>query len=568
MSAEILIVGACTTGLTLGCELSRRGIPVRIIDKNDGIPQTTRAVGLHGRSLEILADLGIADDFYALGEPIYAANVFIDGERVKRHVFPALDRPFPYNIALPQYETERLLGACLAGLGAKVERRTALTGLAERADGLSATLALPDGSSETVDVSWVVGCDGAHSTVRHLNHQHFPGDAEEHCYLIADVVLEGDFPRNEQTQFASRHGIMFMLPLPGGRYLVAGNWHPLAVHDPAVEPDLGHVQALIDERVTPRGVARDPRWISQYRVNYRLTPHYRHGRTFLAGDAAHIHNPFGGRGMNCGIQDAHNLGWKLAMVLRGEAPQVLLDTYEAERRPAAATNLKWTRESSMPFLNFGLFDAAAREAFVARLRAEVPAKEAIDRHLGSLELDTVYPASLVSRAHVRDLERHKAFLAGPPPGAVAAGAGPLRLRGAPTTLADLLRGTHFTLLVFAGSEPATRDLDNTAALVEGFAARFAGMIHAYLVVAGEGAQEEGAEEVTAAVPALHDLAGALHGVYGAAEPGLYLIRPDGHVGFRNQPPALVPLRSYCDAVFSCATVSPAPPAASAATARP
>lgn len=552
MSAEVLIVGASTTGLTLACELLRRGIPLRLIDKNGGIPQTSRAVTVHGRTLEILADLGITEDLYALGEPQCGVNIVVEGEHIKRHVFPVLDRPFPYNISLPQYETERLLAARLAALGGTIERRTALTDLTERADGLSATLVAPDGSSETIDVSWVVGCDGAHSTVRHFNRQHFPGEAEEQCYLIADIVLEGDFPRNELTLLADRHGSMAMLPLPGGRYQVTGNWHPVAAHDPAVEPNLGHVQALLDERLTSRGIARDPSWISEYRVNYRLTPHYRHGRTFLAGDAAHIHSPFGGRGMNSGIQDGHNLGWKLAMVLSGEAPQVILDTYETERRPAAATNLKWTREAFMPYRNFRLFDAQAREAFVAKVQADISDEEAIDYHLNQLEFDTVYPASLLARAHVRDHERHKAFLAGPPPGAIAISAGPLRHDGAQCTLAELIRGTHFTLLVFAGSDPAKRDTDGTAVLVEAFADRFPGLVRAYLVVA-----DEGDEPAAAAVPIVHDPDGKLHDIYGAVEAGLYLIRPDGHVGFRNQPPALVPLRSYCDAVFSCATVSPA-----------
>lgn len=544
---DVLIVGAGTTGLTTACELIRRGIAVRIVDKNDGIVMTSRAVGLHGRSMEILDDLGIDADFHAIGEPLRAASIMVDGALAKRQEFPDLDRRFPWNVTLPQHRTEALLEARLTALGGKVERNTRLVGLDERADGLAATLARED-LQETLEARWVIGCDGAHSTVRHLNRQHFPGEAEPRCYFLADVIAEGPFPRNEMTQWVSRHGTLITLPLPDGRYQVVGDLHDVSEHDPSAGPGFDRIQALVSERTGGRGTLRDPVWITEYRVHYRLTPHYRHGRTFLAGDAAHVHSPIGARGMNCGIQDAQNLAWKLAMVIEGKAPHALLHTYEAERRPAAAANLAWTRASAMPLVGYKHFTPGERAGFIDRLKSSISAGEAIDRYLQMLEVDTTYPGSLVCRTQVRDRQRHAAFLAGPRPGRLAECEGRVLADGASMRLADLLRGPRFTLLAFAGSAPETRDVAGMSALIEAFGERFSGLVEALLVVPGHGA----AAGESGGVRVIGDPGGAMHQSYGAVEPGLYLVRPDGYVAFRNQPPTLVALRDFMDGAFSCA----------------
>jgi len=539
---DVLIVGAGPTGLTAACELVRRGIAVRIIDKAAAIPMTSRAIGLHGRSMEILHDLGIDTDFYAIGETLRAANFIVDGTLVKRHAFPDVDRPFPRNITLPQYRTEALIEARLNALGGTVERGTALDGLEERADGLTATLIKPDGVRETLNARWVIGCDGAHSTVRHLNRQHFPGESDPRSYLLADVVAEGAFPRQEMTQWTSRHGTLVGFPLPGGRYQVAGDWHENGDEDPDTAPTLADVAAFVSERTGDSGTVRDPAWITRYRVSYRLTPHYRHGRTFLAGDAAHIHSPFGGRGMNCGIQDAQNLAWKLALVILGKAPHVLLDTYETERRPSAAANVAWTRTTAMPLLDYKHYTPEKRAAVVAGIKAAFSPEGAVDRQLRALEVDTVYPASPVCRAHVRDHARRETFLGGPRPGRLAETAGPLSCAGKPVALIDILRGPHFTLLAFAGSDPGACDIAAMRALVSAFADRLEGIAKTFVVVPGN------ADSADAGC--LCDSHGTLHAAYGASEPGLYLIRPDGYVAFRNQPPSLVALRGFLDAALS------------------
>ena len=329
----ILIVGAGTTGLTLACVLRRADVPVRIIDKLPNAMPFARACNVRSRSLEVFQDLGFVEAIIESGHKIYGENQFANGEHFTRSSSSEMESPYPFSIGIEQWKTEGLLERRLADLGTTIERETELLAITERLDGVRATLRHRDESIETVDVPWLVGCDGAHSTVRHINRQHFPGDIDPSHYIIADVVLDGT-ELDEIRIFITDDGLLGMLPLPGGRTLMSGD--VTAAPDGHSEaPALGDLQAVLDVRGPSGAKARDPRWLSWYRIHYRVTPHYRHGRTFLAGDAAHVQSPFTGQGMNTGIQDAYNLGWKLAVVYQGRAPESLLDSYEKERHSVA-----------------------------------------------------------------------------------------------------------------------------------------------------------------------------------------------------------------------------------------
>jgi hypothetical protein len=330
-----------------------------------------------------------------------------------------------------------------------------------------------------------------------------------------------------------------LFPLPEGRHLLMANLEapPVAPGEP---PSAEELQALVAERVPGAPRLKDPRWRSRFRIHYRLCRHYVHGRTLLAGDAVHVHSPFGGQGMNTGIQDAFNLAWKLALVVRGRAPQVLLKSYEQERRGVAEEVIASTRMATEGVKRLGE-QAGSGEGDGAPIErhAEMLIQEPVGEAEHREELDLDYRRSPICRQHLGRIPAHT----GPHAGAQAREAGPLRLNSAPTTLFELLRGGRHLLLLFAGSETgggAREELRGMAREVE----RLHGdLITAHVVVPGAGGEDGEAEGE------LHDLEQALQRRFGAERECLYLIRPDGYIGFRSAPIHLVALRNYLDSLF-------------------
>ena len=333
-SSEVLIVGAGPTGLSLAITLRRYGISVRIIDRSLQPTAVSKALAIWSGSLEALQGMGVIDDFLAAGKRLNALCVG-DGSRelARIAVGDGIDSPFPFPLLLPQSETERLLAARLAALGVMVERGVELTGLAQDADGVTATLRRADGGMEEARVDYLVGCDGARSTVRHALGIEFEGYTEPQTFLLVDASIDGgDLSHDNIYIWWNSGGSVALFPFAGE------TWRMFAVRggDSDAEAELDELQKHA-ERFGPPGIRlRDPSWLSTFRINERLAARYREGRCFLAGDAAHIHSPAGGQGMNTGIQDAVNLGWKLAYVLHGAGdPDLLLESYEPERRAIA-----------------------------------------------------------------------------------------------------------------------------------------------------------------------------------------------------------------------------------------
>src|SRR5258708_10364846 len=342
-TSSMLIVGAGTTGLAMACELARHGAPVRIIDKQSDINPHCRACSVHARTLEIFHDFGIVDEILAQGHKVLGMSQYANGERFMHSSGSEIDSPYPYTVNLEQCKTEAALERLLHSYDIEVERETELVAISGRPDGVSAAIRRGDSSAEeVVETPWLIGCDGAHSRVRHLNHLHFPGKEDLHQYCLADVLMESTLARDEIHTFLGDRGLLFFFPLPNRRWLIAADLP--TQHDAVKEqPSLEDVRAIASER-GPTGIRiSDPRWLAYFRINYRAARHYRHERIFLAGDAVHIHSPMGGQGMNTGIQDAYNLAWKLALVHRGRWPAALLDSYEKERRPVAEDVLTTTK---------------------------------------------------------------------------------------------------------------------------------------------------------------------------------------------------------------------------------
>ena len=329
--ANILVVGAGPVGLTLAAELARYGIGVRLIDRSPRATETSKALVVWSRTLELMDRMGCTGGFLEAGLRAHGASIRSGGAVLGRPRFDDVASAYNFALMIPQRETERLLAVHLRCFGAEVERQVELVGAFEAADGVEARLRHADGREETVRTPWLIGCDGAHSTVRHGLGFAFSGSTQGDDWLLADVRLEGaGAPApDEIATYLHRDGPFVVFPIPGGRARVVAT---RGRTDPArPDPTLADVQAMIDRWAGGTFRAADPVWLTNFRINERKVAEYRRGRIFLAGDAAHIHSPAGGQGMNTGMQDAFNLAWKLAMVIGGRAAPALLDSYSPER---------------------------------------------------------------------------------------------------------------------------------------------------------------------------------------------------------------------------------------------
>ena len=327
MDTEVLVVGAGPTGLVLALWLTRLGIRVRIIDKTAEPGITSRALVVHARTLEFYRQLGFADGVVEAGLEFAAANFWARGKKAARVEFGGLGdvrTPYPYALIYPQDAHERFLIERLEELDVRVERGTELIGFEEKSGSLVAHL-----SGSTCEAAFVAGCDGARSTVRDKLGINFPGGTYEHLFYVADVEAEGPVMDGELHGSIDESDFVAVFPLKeSGRARLIGT---IRSESEKKRENLGWDDVSTGLLQRLRIDVRRVHWFSTYQVHHRVASRFRQGRSFLLGDAAHIHSPVGGQGMNTGIGDAANLAWKLAAVLRGRAPARLLDSYEPER---------------------------------------------------------------------------------------------------------------------------------------------------------------------------------------------------------------------------------------------
>jgi 2-polyprenyl-6-methoxyphenol hydroxylase-like FAD-dependent oxidoreductase len=330
--SDVLIVGAGPTGLVLALWLTKLGVGVRLIDKSAEPGTTSRALAVQARTLELYLQLDLADAVVAQGHKVPAVNLWVKGEPAARLPFDKVGSdltPYSFLQIYPQDEHERLLIERLTALGVTVERRTELMHFTSQRDLVFGRLLGPDGHDYWCEVNYIAGCDGARSIVREIMGTGFPGGTYRQIFYVADVDAAGPPLDGELHVDLDEADFLAVFPLAGrGRARLIGT-----VRDERAQ----HADTLRFEDVSDRAIhhlkvkIEKVNWFSTYHVHHRVTEHFRKGRAFLLGDAAHIHSPAGGQGMNTGIGDAINLAWKLAMVLADQAPDSLLDSYEAER---------------------------------------------------------------------------------------------------------------------------------------------------------------------------------------------------------------------------------------------
>jgi 2-polyprenyl-6-methoxyphenol hydroxylase-like FAD-dependent oxidoreductase len=348
--ADVLIVGAGPTGLVLALWLKRLGIDVRIIDKTREPGTTSRALAVHARTLELYDQMGIAVDLVERGLPFAGVNVWVRGKLAGHANFGDVGKglsPFPYILMFPQDQHEKLLIERLRDVGVEVERLTTLATFEQRGDQTIAHLERSDGAEATCPFAYVAGCDGSRSRVREVLDIGYPGGTYERIFYVADVELHGKLANHELHVALDEADLLAVFPMRGDNTVrLIGTVRPESEehHEKLTWSDVSsraieHLQMTVD-RVN---------WFSTYKVHHRVAEHFQRGRAFLVGDAAHVHSPVGGQGMNTGIGDAVNLAWKLAAVIRRHVDEELLSSYEIERM-AFAKRLVNTTDRAFTFV--------------------------------------------------------------------------------------------------------------------------------------------------------------------------------------------------------------------------
>ncbi|WP_339308298.1 FAD-dependent monooxygenase [Paenibacillus sp. FSL R5-0519] len=510
---DVLIVGAGPTGLTLACDLARRNVAHRIIERSSVYNVASRAKAIQPRSLEVVDDLdavhyitdtGVAD----LPVRYYTA----DGRSVEKPTITVaasaeLETPYRDPVWIAQFDVEKALRDRYAELGGQVELGMEAVGLVQDVDGVTVTVNSPQGE-EHIRARYVVGADGGKSNIRKFIHLPLVGKTHDHeRWYLGDVRLEG-LDRDHIHIWTSPEGMVGVTPLPKSDIWQLQATIPEDIEEPE-QPSLESYQAMFDRRAGAEHVQfTDASWLSIYRVNIRMVERYRNDRIFLAGDAAHVHSPAGGQGMNTGMQDAYNLGWKLAAVLRG-ADTALLDTYDEERRPVAQAVLEDSTKK------MGVVIGTATEG------------GGLSQTLSNISDDLTtgllisYRSSSLSRPSALT---HATCLY---PGDRAPNATGLQGTGFTGSIFDLLRGPHWTLLVFAnGIHPSLNIFTNDE-------------LHVHYILPSN---VLGAEGIT-------DTAGNAYRIYDVASEELILIRPDGYIALRTSMDEPTVISNYLDSIY-------------------
>ncbi len=342
---DIIIIGAGPTGLSLACQLTRHGIDFVIIDKNEGVTPYSKALGVHARTLEIYEQIGLAVKAVEKGTVAGKVRMLESGSLVGEVDLSNIGEglsPYPYMLVLEQSENERLLYEYLQSYDREVLWQTELESLTQDDEGVMACVRSSDGESQIIEGKYLVGCDGPKSPVRHALGLSFEGSTFERLFYVADVQIDWAYSHDALHVCLARNGVVAFFPMRGEK-----RWRIVGAFPEGHEKDEGEIiYEEIEQRIKEEAELEldisHVNWFSVYKVHTRHVEKFSAGRSFLAGDAAHIHTPAGGQGMNTGIQDAYNLAWKLAFVLRGCAGEQILDSYNEERLPNARRLLETT----------------------------------------------------------------------------------------------------------------------------------------------------------------------------------------------------------------------------------
>lgn len=547
-NTPVLIVGAGPVGLALACELLRHGIRPRIIDRAQQPSIHSKALGVQPRTMEVFDQMGIAERFLAVGHPVAGLVLNAGEQRLGRIGFEAIESPYPFVTIVPQSQTEQILIGRLEELGVQVERGLEFHGsLTQTDEFVQVKLLRTDGAIETSRTPWLVGCDGSRGAVRTQLGIPFEGQRYDEQFVLADVQMTWSHSDHEMNAFLHADGALVGFPMGHGKYRIVATLPqtPTVTTRNAengqdhAEPSLADIRALLARRGLGDAVVSAAGWLSRFHIARRRAATYRCGRCFIAGDAAHVHSPVGGQGMNTGIQDAQNLAWKLALIVKGQSPASLLDSYAAERIPVADEVLRMTDRMTRAI--------TLRNPIVQRIRNNlVPVLtrvSAVPRRLARVitEMSIVYAQSSIVTEHWTEswLPGHRG---GAAPGTRAPDAALRTLAGKPVEIRTILRDPRHVLLCFEGHPDST---DGTAELHE--ISRSVARKHPDQVAVHWIADRSSGAEPN--VNTLIDENGAARNLYGADSACLYLVRPDRYIGYRARPARAAQFSAYLRELF-------------------
>ena len=548
--SPVLIVGAGPTGLALAAQLAQFGIRFRIIDRALDRARESRALAMQARTLELFQSIHLSDTLVVRGNKSARLLLHFEGSapaEIRLGQFGASDTRFPFILFISQAETEALLAEHLASAGVTIQRGVELVDFVASGDGIDVVLRNGDGSEENIRAAYLVGCDGAHSIVRKRAGIPFGGDAYLQDFMLGDVEADAVagtlFERNALHSFAGRQGIAMFFPLGH-----PATWRVVAMptdrpkrerrgQESETRPitddlSLSELQVVVDSATAAAIRLHDPVWLSHFRLHHRQAARYRVGRVFIAGDAGHVHSPVGAQGMNTGIQDAWNLGWKLALVLSGVADPLLLDSYEAERWPVGRTLLRYTDRIFGIFTSVMASNALAvwvRRKVVARVLPRVMRAE----RLRAFAFRFVSEFSINYRRSPIVSEGAPKLDSGPQAGDRLPDVA-LTKNGEPTTLQRELSGPNVHLLL-CGEADAWSERANDVARLR---SRLGPLLTVHHLARSEGRD------------ILLDRTGVAFAMLGIRGSGQYFVRPDGYVAYRCAGTDLGGLERYLARWFS------------------
>ena len=513
-SCDVLVVGAGPTGLALATQLQRFGTRFRIVDRAADRVHESRALAIQPRTLEVLGGVGVADALVEQGNPTVGLRLHAAGRTAGLPLFDlgGDDTAFPFLLFLSQAETEAILAKHLVHHGVPIEREVSLVGMEQGGDRVACTLRQASGGVERSEFRYVVGCDGAPSTVREQAGIRFAGGSYPQTFVLADLDVDGLEPGAAHVYLADA-GMLFFFPLDRPAAWRLLGWPPAGtIADAEVRPTLTDLAALVDAYAGDTLRPGEPVWSTYFRLYHRQAVAYRSGRVFVAGDAAHVHSPAGAQGMNTGIQDAWNLGWKLALVLAGQADPTLLDTYGDERQPIGRQVVRLTDRAFTIATSTSRSIRFARTRVVPRLAALAPH---VPRRVRARAFRTLAQLTISYRHSAASLEGRPPLRRGPRAGDRLPDA-PVEIDGRATTLHQALAAPRLHVLVVG---PA----DTSRAGPHRISDRYPGLVEVHRLTRTPGSG------------ALHDVTGVAHHRLGhsrARGSAHYLVRPDGHIAYR------------------------------------
>lgn len=509
----VLIVGAGPTGLMMACELLRHNISFRIIDKKAEPTQGSNATWIQAHTLEIFDAIGIVDRFLKVGHKCEAINFYVKGKALANIPLTQIDSTYPFILMLPQRETERLLNKRLEESKVHVERSSELINIQQTGDEVISTVRHADGNVENIKSSWVIACDGANSTVRDKCQIPFPGEDLPEQFMVADAQMSSFLPANEihvffdkGTIFPDKGTIFSAFPWGSKEYRLTANLYQDAPRQSFNEHE---VKEVVAERTYGNYIVESVSWITPFWIHGKIVDQMRHGSIFLVGDAAHIHSPAGGQGMNTGIQDAFGLAWKLALVIKGKSNQSLLNTYQEERFPIIKDIVTKANHLS----NMSLFD----KSFISKLRKfchEISDNSDLSNKIAEqlTQINIHYKKSPIINYN------EKPNAGSPQQGERA----PNVKIDDSRTLYGYLHNTHHNILIFAGNRLTKEDLTKINKLKSLINEKFSDCVKMFIIAR---------EQLNEIDYVILDPAGVIHQHYKIKHTATYIIRPDNYIGY-------------------------------------